>query len=324
MKFVIYGVGAIGGTLATRLVLSGYEVAGIARKQHCDAINGSGLTLKTPHVTETARFSCYLDPADVSFGPNDIIFLTMKTQDCQPALERLRLAGVRDQAIVCAQNGVANEQYALRLFPNVYGLMLMMPTTYMVPGQVNAFGSPKPGIFDIGRYPAGLDETVVTIVEALNASNFVAFAHQRVMQAKYSKLLLNLGNIVGAVLGSDADSGEISGRMRDEGEAVLRAANIEFGDVGAKNSLRDKLMQDMPIKGEERIGSSSTQSLARQTGTIETDYLNGEIVLLGRLHNVPTPVNTYFCSLAQHMVNNAILPGSISLQQVQKEIAALG
>jgi 2-dehydropantoate 2-reductase len=24
---------------------------------------------------------------------------------------------------------------------------------------------------------------------------------------------------------------------------------------------------------------------------VETDYLNGEIVQLGRLHNVPTPVN---------------------------------
>jgi lysophospholipase L1-like esterase len=31
--------------------------------------------------------------------------------------------------------------------------------------------------------------------------------------------------------------------------------------------------------------------LARATGSIETDYLNGEIAMLGRLHGVPTPVN---------------------------------
>ena len=40
-----------------------------------------------------------------------------------------------------------------------------------------------------------------------------------------------------------------------------------------------------------RPGSSSWQSLARSTGSIEADYLNGEIVLLGRIHGVPTPVN---------------------------------
>ena len=45
------------------------------------------------------------------------------------------------------------------------------------------------------------------------------------------------------------------------------------------------------IGGRRRGGGSSWQSLARGTGTIETDYLNGEIVLLGRLHGVPTPVN---------------------------------
>ena len=40
-----------------------------------------------------------------------------------------------------------------------------------------------------------------------------------------------------------------------------------------------------------QLGGSSWQSLVRGTGTIETDFLNGEIVLLGRLHGIPTPVN---------------------------------
>ena len=42
----------------------------------------------------------------------------------------------------------------------------------------------------------------------------------------------------------------------------------------------------------ERHRSSTWQSLERKAGTTEVDYLNGEVVLLGRLHGVPTPVNT--------------------------------
>ncbi|GAA3826394.1 hypothetical protein GCM10022206_76240 [Streptomyces chiangmaiensis] len=43
-----------------------------------------------------------------------------------------------------------------------------------------------------------------------------------------------------------------------------------------------------PLEGAERGGGSSWQSLTRDTGTIEADHLNGEIVLRGRLHSVPT------------------------------------
>ena len=45
------------------------------------------------------------------------------------------------------------------------------------------------------------------------------------------------------------------------------------------------------VKGLDRSGGSSWQSIMKGSGDIEADYLNGEIVLLGRLHGVPTPVN---------------------------------
>lgn len=322
MKFIIYGVGAIGGAIAVRLSLSGYDVAGIARGQQLAAIQSSGLLLRTPTTTETASFPCYADPTEIDFAPDDVILLTMKTQDSAAALERLRLAGVRDQAIVCAQNGVANERFALRLFPNVYAMMVVMPVTYMVPGEIAAFGAPKHGILDIGVYPSGVDSNVEIIRGSLEAAGFAAFAHDKVMENKYSKLLLNLSNIIGAALGEEARSGPFNNLARAEGEAVFKAAGIHFHDLGAANPRRDEFMRDKPIDGVERIGSSSAQSLARQSGSIETDYLNGEIVLLGRLHNVPVPVNAYFCHLAQKMIAEAILPGSISSAEVEKSLAA--
>ena len=43
--------------------------------------------------------------------------------------------------------------------------------------------------------------------------------------------------------------------------------------------------------GQAWAGGSSWQSLARGTGDIEVDQLNGEIVLLARLVGVEAPVN---------------------------------
>ena len=39
------------------------------------------------------------------------------------------------------------------------------------------------------------------------------------------------------------------------------------------------------------LGGSTWQSVQRGAGSVEIDYLAGEIVLLGRLHRIPTPVN---------------------------------
>ena len=63
-------------------------------------------------------------------------------------------------------------------------------------------------------------------------------------------------------------------------------------------------------RGVRAPGGSSTQSLARGTGSIETDYLNGEIVLLGRLHGVPVPANAYFVGLSARLVRDRAKPGS--------------
>lgn len=44
------------------------------------------------------------------------------------------------------------------------------------------------------------------------------------------------------------------------------------------------------MSGHPRLGNSTLQSFVRGA-PLETDYLNGEIVLLGRLHGIPTPLS---------------------------------
>ena len=57
-------------------------------------------------------------------------------------------------------------------------------------------------------------------------------------------------------------------------------------------------------------GSSGWQSVMRGTGSIEADYLNGEIVLLGRLHGVPTPYNEAVRRHANRVARSRLTPGA--------------
>jgi 2-dehydropantoate 2-reductase len=80
-------------------------------------------------------------------------------------------------------------------------------------------------------------------------------------------------------------------------------------------------VQARPVNGSARSGGSSWQSLARGTGSIEADFLNGEIVLLGREHGVPTPVNEALQRLANQAAREGSAPGSMTPRKVLAAIA---
>src|SRR5262245_30371421 len=160
MRIIVYGLGAVGGTIAAQLSLSGHSVIGIARGRQLEAVRASGLTLFTQQATRTARFPVFADPGEISFEKDDVVLLTMKGPDTAGALLRLKAAGLFEQPVFCFQNGVANEQLALRFFENVYGATVMLPADYDTPGEVAAYFAPKIGAFDIGRYLTGRDAAV--------------------------------------------------------------------------------------------------------------------------------------------------------------------
>jgi 2-dehydropantoate 2-reductase len=313
MRFIVYGIGAIGGTFAAALARAGHEVIGIARGKMLDAIRThGGLTFKTPAGSSLVHFPVVAAPHDIQFCPDDVVFLAMKGQDTAEALDALRAAGVTTQAIVCAQNGVNNERAALRHFPNVYGMTVMLPADYVTPGEVICYGTPKLGLVDIGRYPQGLDDNVALIATALDSAGFAAFPLEHVMQSKYGKLRDNLGNVVEAALGHGARSGTLMAPIQAEADRVYDAASVVRIAIGNADPRRKGLMEMGAVEGVTRTGGSSIQSLKRGTGTIETDWLNGEIVLLGRLHGVPTPLNAGLVAIGRELVEEGAKPGSMT------------
>ncbi len=101
--------------------------------------------------------------------------------------------------------------------------------------------------------------------------------------------------------------------MTAEGEACLDAAGIDRVTAQDDVARRGDLLSWHRVGGQRRGGGSSWQSLTRGTGRIETDHLNGEIVLLGRLHGVPTPANELLRQLANRLAREGKPPGSVAV-----------
>lgn len=323
MRFIIYGAGAVGGVVGARLFQHGHDVVLIARGAHLDAIRERGLELQSPKETVRLSIPAVGSPRELTFEPGDAVILAMKTQDTLPALKELEAVAPTSTPIVCAQNGVENERMAARLFDNVYGTHVVLPATHLEPGVVQANSAGAPGILDTGRYPEGVDKFSEEFTAALRASGFEARPEPKIMRWKYTKLLLNLGNAVEAALGKAPEAQEWARRARDEAIACYRAAGIEFASREEDLERRGNHLQLAPIAGKERGGGSTWQSLARGSSSTEADYLNGEIVLLGRLHGVPTPVNRTLQLVANRMARERMQPGSLTAADLEAELQKL-
>lgn len=316
MRFIVYGAGAIGGVIAARLYQAGHEVRLIARGAHFAAIQRSGLRLETPTETAILPIPAVDHPDAVEWTGDDVVLLAMKGQDTLEAVRALASAAPPTTPIVCAQNGVENERTALRWFARVYGVCVMFPASHLEPGVVQAFSTPVTGLLDLGRWPRETDDITEAIAAAFTAATFSSRAIPDIARWKYAKLLSNLGNACEAICGPSARRGALSEMARREGEACLRAAGIDFAGEAEDAERRGNLVNRQPIAGRARGGSSTWQSLERRAGSIETDYLNGEIALLGRLHGVPTPLNALLCRLANELARAGVPPRRMSAEDV--------
>jgi 2-dehydropantoate 2-reductase len=318
MRYIIYGAGGIGGAIGGHLFHRGHEVVLICRGEQTTVIQRRGLTLKTPLESLQLPIRAVGHPRELVFSENDVVILTMKSQDTELALRDLQRAGGMDAAVVCCQNGVDNERMAARRFSRVYGMVVWMPTTYLEPGVVLHQAAPVGGILDAGCYPHGVDALITQVTADISAAGFSAKPDPHIMRWKYTKLLSNLRNALQAICGLEAAGGEVARATRQEALACYKAAGIEYVP---EEEMRERVQKEITmgkIEGHPRSGGSTWQSLVRGQSSIEVDYLNGEIVLLGKLLGVPTPYNLLLQQVANDMARTGKKPGSITVEQLQR------
>jgi 2-dehydropantoate 2-reductase len=321
MRYIIYGAGAVGGVVGGRMFQAGHDVVLICRGAHLEAIRRDGLRLRTPEEDLRLRVPAVSHPSELTFTSDDVVILTMKTQDTERALYDLQLAGGGNLPIICCQNGVDNERIAARRFDRVYAMLVALPATYLEPGEVDGEGTPVSGVLDTGCYPSGVDDLITQVAADISSSKLSARAVPDAMKLKYTKLLSNLGNalqiLTGEGWGSDTFR-RLHVRLREEAVACYEAAGIEHLPEAEYRASVNGRLQMAGIPGKSRGGSSTWQSLMRGHTTIEADYLNGEIVLLGRLHGVPTPLNALVRRLATEIAAAGKTSGSYTAEQLEE------
>jgi len=320
VRYIIIGTGAVGGTIGGLLAAAGTDVVLVARGRQLEVLRADGLEVSTPRDVLRVRPTVASSPEDVALTADDVLVLAVKSQDTAAALDAWAdrpVAGGGTAAevlpLVCAQNGVDNERSALRRFARVVGMCVWLPATYLEPGRVSAGGTPVPGVLTLGTFPVGDPAPVVGVIaQDLVDAGFRSPVVADVMAWKYTKLLTNLANAVEALCGPDGGpaADELRASATTEGRAVLAAAGIGVLSDAEHDAARSEFHLE-PVGGAPRGGGSSWQSLARGAGSIEADYLNGEIGLLGRLHGVPTPVNDVLQRAARRAAAYGTPPGMV-------------
>lgn len=315
MRFIVFGAGGVGGCIGAGLREANHDVVLIARGAHREAMQRSGLSIISPAGVRKVDIPVVEAPSEIDWQHDDVVLLTMKGQHTHDALRAL--VKVNPQArVVCAQNGVANERMAASMFSGVVGMVVNLPAMHLRPGEVITHAVGRGGVLDCGLFPTGVDELVVSLCVALEDGGFSARPDTNVMRWKYGKLLTNLVNTAQALLGEHEEIANIARAARREAVACYAAHGIECATVEEIRTRQEDTYRMGEIPGTPRSGGSTWQSLARETGNSESDFLNGEIERLGAQAGLATPVNSGLVRAMHEALEEGVAAGSFPLQRL--------
>lgn len=295
-RYVVIGAGAVGATTAAQLHLAGREVVLAARGAHLAALRESGLRYLRPDGTTTLRLPVVGGPDEIKLRPDDLLVLATKTQDADAALAAWAWqpvgAGVAatELPVLTVQNGLDSERSALRRFATVFGAVSWSPASHVAPGEVVSPAAPVAEVFWAGRYPSGTDSRLDEVAADFADAGLALEVVDDIVPFKAGKLVSILSNALDALYPPSPLRDRAAGLLRTEAVAVFASAGIRVADLVGESTQDLTGFVPRSIPGHERGGGSTWQSLVRGA-TVESEFLNGEIVLLARLHGREAPVN---------------------------------
>jgi len=280
--------------LGSLLWRSGEDVVLVGRAAHVAAIRAAGLSVEgvlggfnaTPHAEER-----------LSTRP-DLALLTVKTQDIVTALAE-NAAMLQGVPIVVLQNGLRGEELAATVVDagQLVSGVVALHAEYLVPGRVVLVQSE--GLL-IGR-PDGRNDELVERVRSVLDKALPTSVTSNIRGARWTKLIVNLDNVLPALCNASFKQVYSNPFLRDlaagltrEGIAVAERAGIRLEPIPGTSVPLARLQKRWPSKG------STWQSIARGRPT-EIEYLNGEVVRVGRELQVPTPLNALAVTLMQRV-----------------------
>jgi len=328
-RYVVFGAGAIGSILGAALHRSGQDAVLVGRGPHVQAIRKDGLRLMSEGVLRHIKARAIESLGEIKPRQDDVLLLTVKSQDTEAAARQLIGIYPPRTSIVSLQNAVRNEEILGTQFQQVYGGLVEFSGNYLSPGFVE---HTRNNLVAIGRYPEGVGPVSERITADLTVAGFRVECHPQVMDLKWWKLLLNVNNALLALLGcwlqkahSDPSIYSLMADVMDESLGVLENANIHPRapqglppiETTIERLRRGGFVCDYELASERRTYPSTWQDLRLQRPATEVDFLNGEIVRLGKSLGVPTPLNLILVNLIHSAVQHKDLPGKYSPEEIR-------
>lgn len=320
-RVVVLGAGAVGASTAAELALHGHDHLLIGRGKQIRHIAEHGLRYIRPEGAKTLRLNTVEGIAGAQLRPGDLIITTVKTQHVEESSQELAWLELENDAglaadlpILTIQNGLAAEPILARRHRRIYSGSILIPASYTVTGEVTCSAAPQRAALAVGKYLGGVDETLEEIAEILRGIGWQVQTAEHVIGFKALKLLSSVRDRL-SLFDIEAEREQLLGEaLVTEAAAVLEAAGIPIA------RSEDRTVDFSQFQVDESTGYSSTrhstwQSLQRG-GDSEVDWLNGEIVQLGRLHGVATPANAALQRSLGLAWRQGAEPGTIAFPEI--------
>jgi 2-dehydropantoate 2-reductase len=337
-RYVVFGAGAIGCALGGMLARAGERVISVARPAQAEALK-RGILIKQDQGNITITTEAVTAARDLRPETGDIIVITTKSQSTARAVEELASIYDKSTPVVCLQNGVSNEPAAASRFENVYAGLVFFSAVQMEPAIISM---PRGRVVAIGLYPQGVDDLSRRMADSIRRAGFDAMASAYVMAMKWGKLIANLNNATLTITGywveyamAEPEHRKFMLAVRDEGLRVLEAAGIAAEPPEDEPSpiriraLTEKLrrLDSSPenaasMPEHQRTYASMWQDLALGRRSHEAEYLNGEIVRLGRELGIPTPYNSTLLEIIDRMFAEGLSSGLYKPGELQAIVSS--
>ena len=286
-RVAVFGAGAVGSYLGSRLAAARADVHLIARGAHLAALRERGLTLITPEGISTTSVWATDNPATI--GPVDIVLFCVKSYDTASAAEQLAPLIGPQTVVMSIQNGVENEA---KISAKIGAEHVVGAATYILaaierPGVVRS-GAARLVVGELHAGPPS--DRVRSIVDLARAGGVDAVAVPDVRIAKWDKYVL-LVAFSAVTAATQLTVGDIRGSAA--ASAMLRAIMTEAWTVG--RALGVPLADDVVDRAYKLVlaqnddeGTSLRHDLL--TGhRMELEALQGTLGRLGREKGIPTP-----------------------------------
>ena len=313
-KVAIIGAGAVGCGLGFLLNRAGREVTLIGRADQVEAIRTDGLQVEGYAGEHTLKIPA---AEKLDFKP-DLVLLAVKTHDVVGAL-RENLAYLTGTPLTTLQNGIRSDELVAELLSKeqIISAVVLLHANYLAPGSVTLMYE---GGLIVGRPFGPRDALLEQVTDLLNQATRTRIS-DNIRGAHWLKLITNLNNALPALIDgtfhqvyADSFLASLAIRIMREGLKTARKAGIRLESLPEVSVNLTRLINFLPIKlaaqvAAARVGrmktpwpllGSTLQSLRRHRST-EIDYLNGEVVALGKKVGVATPLNAKIVELVHQV-----------------------